>query len=244
MTFALQTDSIRKNEYRKSWESSAPAYSISSRSSLGDVELGRTSRDSRPEITSKDVVGAVNRTLKRPPAFSIVSRSYIDGTREFTKSPGPQRYSVPNIISNLSHPLYPMPPTKIFAGSQRKMHDANMNPSPGEYEVALDSFLKKAPTYSIRSKPLESVRSGLVPDSGSYDVTEITRNGKVWRGPSWSVTGRPGNKSSTLKDDTALIGLEFAEPPSILGRKRFDTSGSRRSSPVPNWSFSKSHRNL
>lgn len=214
------------------------------RSWSGSVELGRTSKDARPEITSKDVVAASNKTLKSAPAFSIVSRSYIDGTREFTKSPGPQRYSVPSILSNLSHPLYPMPPTKIFAGSQRRMHDFKLTPAPWEYQVSLDSFLKKSPSYSIRSKSIESVRSGLVPDSGSYDVSEITRNGKVWRGPAWSVSGRPEGKVEKSLGEDILGSIGLSKSPAILGRKKFDTSGSKRLSPVPNWSFSKSRRPL
>ena len=242
MTLALKAGSVTKSNVRKSLENSGPAFTIRARTYFGSAEYGRTSKDARPEITSKDVIGALNKTMVRAPSFSIVSRSYIDGTREFTKSPGPQRYSQPSIISNLSHPLYRMPPTKIFAGSQRKMHETSKTPAPGEYEVVLESFLRKAPGYSIRSKPIESVRSGLVPDSGTYDVNEITRNGKVWRGPSWPVTGRPVDRSANVSQ---IHGLDIAllkDSPSILGRKRIDTSGSKRSSPVPNWSFSKSRR--
>ena len=239
---ALLSNTKRATSYHKPWDSFGPAYSIRGLTSFGSVELGRTSKDARPEVTSKDVIGALTKTMARSPAFSLVSRCYIDETRECTKSPGPQRYSQPSIISNLRHPLYPMPPTKMFAGSERKIHLPSKTPAPGEYEVNADAYLSKAPSYGFRLKPSESIQSSLAPDSGSYDVTEITRNGKVWRGPSWTVRGRWEDHADREEEDDVLAGLALADAPNILGRKKLDTSGSKKGKPVPTWSFPKSSR--
>lgn len=224
-------------------------YSIRARTTFGSMEAGITSKDARPEVTSKDVIAALSNTLPRPPAFSLVSRSYIDETRECTKSPGPQRYTQPEIISNLRHPLYPMPPTKLFAGSERKIHAPAKVPGPGDYEVSFEGILPRAPAYGLRSRELENIASALRPDSGSYNVMEITRYGKVWRGPSWTALGRSlvGNQStrssSDLDSDKELWRqMSLIDASSSDSRKKLDVSGSRKMKPVPNWSFGKSHR--
>lgn len=239
---ALLSASRDSSSFNKPWSLSAPAYTIRALTSFGKEFHGSASKDARPEVTSKDVIGALNRTLPRPPSFSLVSRSYIDETREFTKSPGPQRYSIPGIISNLHHPLYRMPPTKVFVGSSRKIHDILDTPAPGEYEVNPDVYLKKSPAFAFRLKPFESRLSSLSPDSGSYDVTEVTRHGKVWRGPSWSLRSRMEIPVPVCNHDGLVDALALAEAPNILGRRKIDRSGSKRSLVTPNWSFSKSKR--
>lgn len=239
---ALFTPAKRTSPYKKSWQSSAPVFSIRELTSFGKELHGSAAKDARPEITSKNVISAVNYTLARSPCFSLVSRSYIDETRECTKSPGPQRYSVPSIISNLSHPLYPMPPTKVFVGSSRRIHDISDTPAPGEYESRSDAYLTKAPAYGFRMKPVESIQSSLAPDSGSYNVAEIGKNGKLWRGPSWSIRGRPEDRKLLDEADSAIVDLVVSEAPAILGRRKLDTSGTRKSKAVPNWSFSKAER--
>lgn len=237
---AILVNANRIAPYQKPWESSAPAYTIRKRTSFGELELGRTSKDARPEVTSKDVISALTNTLTRSPAFSLVSRTYIDETRECTKSPGPQRYTQPDVIANLRHPLYPMPPTKVFAGSERKIHIANKTPAPGEYEVKLDTFLTRAPAYGFRFKPNEGIQSALAPDSGSYDVGETTRMGKMWRGPSWTVRGRIDRTPHHDKEDDAIGALALED--AVNGRKKIDTSGCKHTKRVPNWSFAKSRR--
>jgi hypothetical protein len=237
---------IGKNPpYHKPWSVSGPVYSIRARTNFGSMEVGATSKDARPEVTSKDVIGALTNTLPRAPAFSLVSRSYIDETRECTKSPGPQRYSQPNIISNLHHPLYPMPPTKIFAGSERKIHVPAKIPGPGEYDCDGGVILKKSPAYSLRFRELENKSSALRPDSGSYDVLNITRHGKVWKGPSWTLTGRAKDtvegssvEHSGEKHNDEIVSLLALSAP----KNRLDVSGSKKLKPVPNWSFGKSRR--
>ena len=228
--------------FHKSWESSAPAYSIRGLTSFGKEITGSASKDARPEITSKDVISALHATLPRPPAFSLVSRSYIDETRECTKSPGPQRYTQPGIIANLSHPLYPMPPTKVFVGSSRKIHDVTDTPAPGEYEIVTDAYLKRAPAYGFRMKPFEIRSSSLAPDSGSYNVVEIGKTGRLKKGPSWSMRGRWKDRTCDSDPDDKILSFIQSEPPAILGRRTIDTSGTKRTKPVPNWSFPKSDR--
>lgn len=240
---ALVSHIKRGRSYQKPHECHAPAYTLRSRTSFGAIRNFTTSKDARPEVTSKDVIGALNCTLPRPPAFSLVSRSYVDETRECTKSPGPQHYSVPGIISNVDHPLYPMPPTKGFAGSERQMHVANKTPAPGEYELKADTYMKKAPAYGFRLKPNEICLSSLAPDSGSYDVADITRHGRVWRGPAWSVQGRT-EYTEVATDDDAIHIPSADESLSILKRRKLDTSGGHKSRPVPNWSFAKCRRFL
>jgi len=205
------------------------------------MEAGATSKDARPEVTSKDVIGALTNTLPRAPAFSLVSRSYIDETRECTKSPGPQRYTQPSIISNLHHPLFPMPPTKMFAGSERRIHIPAKVPGPGEYDVISDAILNRAPAYSLRSRELENISSALRPDSGSYDISEITRHGKVWKGPCWTVGARrssscPSDRDKSDKEEIFKL-LSLSSP-----KHRLDVCGSKKLKPVPNWSFGKSRR--
>jgi len=243
-------NSMRRNSpYHKPWSVSSPVYTIRARTNFGSTEAGITSKDARPEVTSKDVIGALSNTLPRPPAFSLVSRSYIDETRECTKSPGPQRYTQPGIISNLRHPLYPMSPTKLFAGSERKIHIPPKVPGPGDYEVSFESILPRAPAYGLRSRELDNIASALRPDSGSYNVMEITRYGRVWRGPSWTALGRSSlcnesiGPSSNLGSDKELWReMSLIDANSSDSRKKLDVSGSRRMKPVPNWSFGKSHR--
>jgi hypothetical protein len=241
---ALFKKTDRVQPFYKSWESSSPSYSMRALTSFGKEITGSASKDARPEITSKDVISALHNTLTRPPAFSLVSRCYIDETRECTKSPGPQRYTQPGIISNLSHPLYPMPPTKVFVGSSRKMHEVSDTPAPGEYEIIADAYLKKAPAYGFRIKPFETRSSSLAPDSGSYDVVEIGKTGRLKRGPSWSLRGRWHERKSDSDPDDKILHFVQSEPPAILGRRKIDTSGTKRSKPVPNWSFPKSDRFL
>jgi hypothetical protein len=239
----------RNHFHQKPWSVSSPMYSIRARTRFGSMAAGTTSKDARPEVTSKDVIAALTNTLPRPPAFSLVSRSYIDDTRECTKSPGPQRYSQPGIISNLRHPLYPMPPTKLFAGSERKIHVPPKVPGPGDYEVSYDCILDRAPAYGLRSRELENISSALRPDSGSYNISEITRRGKVWRGPSWTALGRNASGSEStraLSDSESEKDLwrqmSQIDTSSSDSRKKLDVSGSKKMKPVPNWSFGRSLR--
>ena len=240
----------RNSPYHKPWCVSSPVFSIRSRTSFGSPVVGITSKDARPEVTSKDVIAALSNTLPRSPAFSLVSRSYIDETRECTKSPGPQRYNLPGIISNLRHPLYPMPPTKLFAGSERKIHVPAKVPGPGDYEVSFNSVLLRAPAYGLRSRELENIASALRPDSGSYNVLDITRHGKVSRGPSWTALGRTSLASRSSSRTSSMFDcdkdlwrqLSLMESSSLDSRKKRDVSGSRRMKPVPNWSFGKGLR--
>jgi hypothetical protein len=241
---ALLSREHKSSSSRKPWSMSSPIYTMRALTSFGKEIHGSASKDSRPEVTSKDVIGALNRTLPRPRAFSLVSRSYIDETRECTKSPGPQRYTLPGIVANLNHPLYGMPPTKVFVGSSRRMHDISDTPAPGEYDIVPDSYLKRSPSFGFRIKPFESKQSGLAPDSGSYDVLDLTRHGKVWRGPSWSLRSRIEDRKNERVSNAEINALMLADAPNILGRKKRDTSGSKRSNPIPNWSFSKSRRFL
>lgn len=215
----------------------SPSYTFRTRVLFGTAQPAVTSKDARPEITSKDVHGAVRYTSKRAPAFSLVSRTYMDETRECTKSPGPQRYNQPQIISNLRHPLYPMPPVKGFAGSERQSETVGKTPGPGEYETQLDVFLKRSPSYGFRFKETENMTSALSPDCGSYNVANILRSGKVWRGPSWSVVARPHDRSLATPDKDLI-------PETDPYRVLIDTCGNKRMCPVPRWSFSKCRRSF
>ena len=239
---ALLSNAGKLRPYHKSWEISSPVYTIRGRTEFGSAQLGQTSKDARPEVTSKDVIGALTKTLQRSPAFSLVSRSYIDDTAACTRSPGPQRYTQPSIISNLHHPLYSMPPTKIFAGSERKMDPPSKGPGPGDYDIDPDTFLKKQPAYGFRSREGDNILSSLAPDSGSYEVLEITRRGRVWRGPSWSLRARPVEPRKTDALDLPASTMALLESHSVSGRRILDTSGGKRNKPVPNWSFAKSKR--
>jgi hypothetical protein len=78
---------------------------------------------------------------------------------------------------------------------------------------------------------------------------EITRYGRVWRGPSWTALGRSSLSnesmgfSSNLGPDKELWReMSLIDANSSDSRKKLDVSGSRRMKPVPNWSFGKSHR--
>jgi hypothetical protein len=241
-TLALCKSNTKIVPYKKPWETSAPAYTIRALTSFGKELHGSASKDSRPEITSKNVIGALSCTLRRAPSFSLVSRSYVDETRECTKSPGPLRYTIPGTVGNPSHPLYPMPPSKVFVGSSRKIHETSDTPAPGEYEINAGSYLTKAPAYGFRMKPLDRMQSALAPDSGSYNVVNMGKNGKLWRGPSWSLRGRPENLKQHEDVDDNIMELVVAEAPAILGRRKLDTCGTKRTKPVPNWSFSKAER--
>ena len=137
-----------------------------------------------------------------------------------------------------------MPPTKVFVGSSRKIHDVSDTPAPGEYDIKTDSYLTKAPAYGFRMKPFDRIQSALAPDSGSYNVVDVGKNGKLWRGPSWSIRGRHEDTKQADDVDDNIMELVVAEAPAILGRRKLDTSGTKRAKPVPNWSFSKAERFL
>lgn len=232
-----------KFEKKRALFASSPAYTLRSRVSFGTAQPDLTSKDARPEITSKDVIGALRNTVKRSPAFSIVSRSYVDETRDCTRSPGPQRYNQPQILANLHHPLYRMPPVKGFAGSERQGHSPTKTPGPGQYDLKLNCYLRKSPAYGFRSRESESIASALSPDCASYDVTDIVRSGKVWHGPSWTACGRPESGVRIREPGDAMIEVDLPDNvDKCIFRRKFDTGGNKRMRPVPNWSFAKSKR--
>ena len=229
----------RRPSNRLSVHNSGPAFSMRSRVLFGSSQPQVTSKDARPEITSKDVHKAIRFTMPRQPAFSIVSRSHVNETNDHTRSPGPQRYSVPQIISNLRHPLYRMPAVKGFAGSERTSEHGPNTPGPGQYQSNPVVCLKRSPSYGFRSREGEGMSSALTPDCGAYNVGNIVRSGKVWRGPSWSMGGRPRD-SRAMQEGDGAISIVCEE--STLLRVLIDTSGSSKMHPVPYWSFPKSRR--
>ncbi len=200
-------------------------------------------RDVRCDVTMKDVMHAVKKTLSTSPSAPMTGKNLVESRN--IKYPGPQRYTQPDILTNSFHPTYPGVPSKIFADAGRVTRIPDPTPGPGNYEaVVISRYGESSPSYPMgRKRHSRCLSCSPRPECGTYDVENIARSGKVWRGPSWSFLGRhalrrPGTGLGLSRQDAVSL-----EPVKIPGRSKIDTCG-RNFTIVPTWSFSKAKRFL
>lgn len=200
-------------------------------------------RDVRCEVTMKDVMHAVKYTLSKSPSAPMAGRNVIE-PRD-VKNPGPQRYKQPQILTNSFHPIYPGVPSKIFADAARGSKIPQPSPGPGDYENVNPSVNRvSSPSYPMgRKRHTRCLSCSPRPECATYDVTNIARSGKVWRGPSWSIIGRHPIRTGGVNLGLSRKDAVSLEPVRMPGRSIVDTCG-RNFTIIPTWSFSKAKRFL
>jgi hypothetical protein len=208
----------------------------------GILDAPPPTTDVRYGVSVGDVIHAANFTLSKAPSASIAGKCNISSNRDVSASPGPQAYVEPGILANSTHPLYHVVPSTKFSTADRMHEPCECTPSASEYgPVKLNLFRHAEPTYVMGMKrPTRGSWLSPRPGCENFRIRELSRDGRVWDGPSWSLKGRWRGELPT--EGVGLTRKEEVSLEPSESRRKFDTGGRKRCSKPPTWSFSKARR--